>query len=133
MIVRILVIVNMRGRMKLKTYKELEKEFDRKVKQLQSECKHEKTNVMEHWWAIGHSSGYNVEVCEICNKTIRRIYPKITEDDKKYGKVFSNKVKVRCQNPGCKNDVEVIPNHPYFGIICSECQKKNTIIYSKKS
>ncbi len=29
---------------------------------------------------------------------------------------------VKCQVCG-KNDVQVIKNHPYFGVICSECSK----------
>ncbi len=36
------------------TYKQLEKEFERKVKELQDKiCPHKKTKWMEQWWAIG--------------------------------------------------------------------------------
>ena len=52
------------------TYKILEKEFNKKVKALQKECKHEKTEWYEQWWAIGHSSGFRVQICLKCNKKL---------------------------------------------------------------
>ncbi len=54
----------------MKSYKELEKDFDNQVKLLQARCKHKKTEWMEQWWVIGHSTGYSVEVCDFCNKVI---------------------------------------------------------------
>lgn len=52
-------------------YEKLQETFDKQVKFLQDTCPHEKTQWMEHWWAMGHSSGYKVEVCLNCNKTLR--------------------------------------------------------------
>ena len=52
------------------TYDDLEKDFLKKVKQLQDNCKHKKTTWCEHWWAPGHSSNYNVEICNVCNKRV---------------------------------------------------------------
>lgn len=42
----------------------------------------------------------------------------------------SNTTTVKCQVCG-KNDVTIMKNQPYFGIVCSECSKKNTVISSK--
>jgi len=52
------------------TYKQLKIEFDKKVKELQKICPHKKTKWMEHWWAIGHSTGSKVKVCLRCNKVL---------------------------------------------------------------
>lgn len=116
----------------MKNYKQLSKEFDKKVKKLQKQCKHSKTTIMERWWAIGHSCGYQVEVCDICNLILRRIYPKLKENEKQETvQIFSKVIKVQCQNFGCTNDVEVKKNCTYYGIICSECQQKTKHIYTK--
>ena len=60
----------MEGKIQMKTYEDLEKEFDKNVEELQKICPHENTSWCEHWWAIGHSSGYSVLVCDNCRKTI---------------------------------------------------------------
>ena len=54
----------------MKTYKQLKREFDKKVKELQAKCPHKRTKWMEHWWAIGHSTGTRVKVCLRCNKIL---------------------------------------------------------------
>ena len=110
---------------KMKTYKELEEEFDKKVAELQKECKHEKTTIMDHMWRIGAYSDYRVEICDICNKEIRKIYANGTDKpDPKY-------VKVKCQNPNCNTMVEVLVGQPYFGILCKKCSKPG--IYKVKT
>ncbi len=53
------------------TYKKLQKEFEKKVANLQKECKHARLSPwMEKWWAIGHSTGNYVKVCKTCNLEI---------------------------------------------------------------
>lgn len=54
----------------MKTYTDLEKEFEDKVKKLQSKCKHQKTTWCQQMWAMGHFSGYKVRICDICNKRL---------------------------------------------------------------
>jgi len=58
---------------KMRTYEELWEEFQQKVKELQEKCNHPKTNWMREVWAIGHSTGFAVKVCEICHKVLERI------------------------------------------------------------
>jgi len=57
----------------LSTYEELREEFERKVKELQERCPHPETYWAEEWWAIGHSTGYAVRICKVCNKALERI------------------------------------------------------------
>ncbi len=54
------------------TYKQLDKEFKKKVKVLQKSCEHKRTKWYDHWWAPGHSSGYQVNVCLRCNKELEQ-------------------------------------------------------------
>lgn len=54
----------------MKSYEDLQKEFDKNVKKLQRTCSHKNTDWCEYWWAIGHSSGYEVLVCDNCRKTL---------------------------------------------------------------
>jgi hypothetical protein len=58
----------------MKTAKEIRVYFDKKketaLKKLQSKCKHVVSDWMDQWWAPGHSSGIQVKVCKICDKTI---------------------------------------------------------------
>lgn len=56
----------------LKSYKDLKKEFDKKVKELQEKCPHKKSIWCEEWWAIAHTTGYKVKVCDFCNKILER-------------------------------------------------------------
>jgi len=54
----------------MNAYEKLKKEFEDKVIVLQSKCKHKKSTWCEEWWAIGHSTGNSVKVCDECNKKI---------------------------------------------------------------
>ena len=57
----------------MKTYSELKKEFDEKVKDLQSNCKHEDvSDWIVEWWAAAHATGWQVKRCNICNKVVAR-------------------------------------------------------------
>lgn len=41
-------------------------------------------------------------------------------------------VEVNCQTPNCKNKVMIKPNHPYFGILCSDCNKPISYEYKNE-
>ena len=56
----------------MKSFDELKKDFDKRVRVMQSRCRHEKSAWMEEWWALAHSTGYKVKVCEFCKKVLRR-------------------------------------------------------------
>ena len=57
----------------MKTYNELKEEFDKNVEDLQSKCKHEDvSDWMAEWWAIEHPTGWQVKVCNICDKVVAR-------------------------------------------------------------
>ena len=59
----------------MKTYKQLNDEFNKKVEELQENCEHkELTPWMESQWAIGHSSTTHIRKCVVCNKTIAKDY-----------------------------------------------------------
>jgi hypothetical protein len=64
----------------MKSYKELEEEFEKKVDDLQDQCQHEKTTWMDRWVSIGHYAGYQVKVCYNCNKELEQ---KPTEEERK--------------------------------------------------
>ena len=53
-------------------YQILRKQFDARVSELQERCKHKDTSWAEHWWAIGHSSGYKVLICNNCMKELEQ-------------------------------------------------------------
>ncbi|KXA90219.1 hypothetical protein AKJ62_01370 [candidate division MSBL1 archaeon SCGC-AAA259D14] len=56
-----------------KTYADLKDEFDERVEKLREECDHpEVSDWQEEWWAIGHTTGFEVRVCEICQKIVAR-------------------------------------------------------------
>ena len=42
------------------------------MKELQKECPHKNTEWAEEWWAPGHSTGYDIQVCKRCRKIIER-------------------------------------------------------------
>ena len=78
--------------MKLKNYegleKELNEEFDKKVKELRKKCPHKKTS----WMWVFHDrcyTGYKDKVCEICRKTLR----KRKEDISKFYKISKKDLK----------------------------------------
>lgn len=55
--------------MEMKSYNELQKEYEYKVEKLQEECPHKKiSDWHEIHWAIGHSTGNRGRRCENCNK-----------------------------------------------------------------
>lgn len=54
------------------TYKQLEREFKRKVKELQKKCKHKRTRWAKEWWALGHPTFHTVRYCLTCNKIVER-------------------------------------------------------------
>ena len=57
----------------MKTYKELEEEFNKKVKNLQKKCKHQiVSGWIDEWWAPGHFTGNQIRRCEFCNKVIEK-------------------------------------------------------------
>ena len=56
----------------MKTYKQLEGEFDKKVKEIQAKCPHKQFEWMDECWAIGHYTGRRVKVCKRCNKVLER-------------------------------------------------------------
>ena len=56
----------------MKSYKELEREFKRKVRKLQDKCKHKEFQWMEEHWAPWHLTGYIVKVCTFCDKTLAK-------------------------------------------------------------
>ena len=70
----------------METFKKLKKEFDEKVEELRKKCSHKKlSNWMDEWWAMAHSTGFQVKICEICSKIIKRRIKcykcgKLTED-----------------------------------------------------
>ena len=55
-------------------YEKLKEEFNKKVKKLQSECKHESS----HWWvessnmSLFRMTGYKLLVCDNCDKVLAR-------------------------------------------------------------
>ncbi len=72
-------IYDINKNLKMETYNQLSKEFDKKVKELQSKCPHKKTYWAEHYWALAHSSGYKVRVCNRCRKILEE---KPTEEER---------------------------------------------------
>ena len=58
--------------MVLKTYSQLEQEFDKKIVELQKKCPHIRTKWFVEWWGIGHSTGKETKRCLRCNKCLDR-------------------------------------------------------------
>ena len=53
------------------TAKSLQDDHEKNLKDLQSTCKHNDiSNWMDHMWAAGHYSGYQVKQCNTCWKII---------------------------------------------------------------
>ncbi len=61
----------------MKSRKQLRKEFERKVKELQRKCQHKKSKWMLTEWSLNSISIENdiVRVCSFCNKTIEKKKP----------------------------------------------------------
>jgi len=53
------------------TAKQLRDKFEKDLKQLQDNCKHEPSDWMEHVWAPSHYSGFQVKQCNNCWKIIK--------------------------------------------------------------
>lgn len=65
----------------------------KEIEKLQSECEHKETSRMSQYWAPGHSSGYDVEVCRDCGKTVKEYrddYPKTGFTDTFFGEYTVN-------------------------------------------
>ena len=57
----------------METYESLREEFERKVRALRERCGHRKVSGwVEEWWAPGHSTGFEVKVCEICREVVAK-------------------------------------------------------------
>jgi hypothetical protein len=59
----------------MKTAKEIRMYFDSKrdvaLKKLQDKCKHEHiSDWLDQYWAVGHSTGKQVKVCNACEKIL---------------------------------------------------------------
>ena len=64
----------------MESYDQLKEEFDKKIEALQKRCKHKKTHWAEFWWAMAHSAGYEVKVCDRCRKILEE---KPTKEERK--------------------------------------------------
>ena len=50
----------------------LHEEYQRQLGHLQETCPHEKrSDWIEEWWAVGHSTERKVKVCQNCNKVLQ--------------------------------------------------------------
>lgn len=59
----------------MKTAKELKEQYESELKKLQEKCHHtNQSNWMEHCWAIGHFSGFEVKQCNDCWKSLQYRY-----------------------------------------------------------
>jgi len=63
--------MNVNKEIKKGEFENLKKKHEEEIEQLQNKCKHDKKKWMLEWWAIGHSTGYDVLVCLNCNKNIK--------------------------------------------------------------
>ena len=55
------------------TYNELKGDFDKLVEDLQSNCKHEDvSDWMDECYAVAHPTGWQVKMCNICDKMVAR-------------------------------------------------------------
>jgi hypothetical protein len=43
---------------------------EKEILALQKRCPHKKTEWMDEWWALGHSTGRRVRCCLNCNKKV---------------------------------------------------------------
>ena len=60
----------------ISNYDTIVDDFKKKIKLAQETCLHEKTQWVEEYWALGHSTGCMLKVCLNCNKTLERKEPK---------------------------------------------------------
>ena len=50
--------------------KEIRKKCDEDIKELQEICNHPSSTWCEEYWAIAHSTGRQIRVCDICEKSL---------------------------------------------------------------
>ena len=50
----------------MKSYKQLEKDFNHKIKELQRKCKHEKSFALSGYWLKGYPKNKGLRQCKIC-------------------------------------------------------------------
>ncbi len=77
----------------MKSHKQLVKEFEKKVNELQSKCKHKKSGWMISEWAPGHIDDFFVKVCNFCNKTLEKDYDKRKFETVKIGNMLKLRLK----------------------------------------
>lgn len=54
-------------------YSKLEAEFEHKVSELQKNCSHDHVSAWrKEYWTYGHSTGYAVKSCLVCNKVLKK-------------------------------------------------------------
>ena len=52
---------------------QMKKRHEREIEALQNACRHPKTTKwLEHYWAMAHSSGFQVKHCTVCGKEVNR-------------------------------------------------------------
>lgn len=58
--------------MKVKSYNQLRKEFEKKVKELQKKCPHKK--ISDWIWSFHDRAytGYKIKFCDFCGKTLKK-------------------------------------------------------------
>lgn len=140
--------------MKTKTYKQLEREFNKKVAELKKNCKHKNlTPWSDEWWAIGHETGFQVRACKRCREIIKRKVPcegcgEVIEDyingdgQRRAGSIYmckdcdkkaNDKMKyIECQK--CKNGIYIeVEDQGIIKYDCMWCEKetKHKIIEDK--
>ena len=81
----------------MESFESLHKEFEKKLEELQAKCSHKKTFWAEHYWALAHSSGYKVRVCERCHKVLEE-KPTKQEREKAQKKWFKEQEKMLKEN-----------------------------------
>lgn len=87
------------------TGKSLREDYEKRLKNLQSECNHDDLSVwMDYVWAPAHYSGYQVKVCNTCEKRML--------------------VKINCEF--CEKEIIYKDDDfvSYGNHLCKECQKK---------
>ena len=87
------------------TAKSLREKYEKELKDLQESCSHDDLSVwMDHMWAPVHYSGYQVKMCNICEKRML--------------------VKVNCTNCGKEIIFKDDDFVSYETHLCEDCQKK---------
>ena len=120
------------------TYKQLKRKFEKDVLELKKNCKHKQlSNWKNEWWAIGHSTGFEVRSCKKCSDIIKRRTPcnkcsKITE------KFINGDGRRRAWGEQLCPECDKIENNRRKLLICEKCKfeyyletkKKGTIMHN---